>query len=101
MNISNLLQIPLQMVVVVLCVINFITLTLYGYDKYCAIKDKPRIREATLLLWALLGGALGAIVGMVLFRHKTHHWKFILLVPLLLFVQALGLTYTLTRLGYI
>lgn len=53
-----------------------VTLLLYGWDKLCAKWNKRRIRETVLLTLPLLGGALGALLGMLLFRHKTRHWYF-------------------------
>ena len=49
---------------------------LYGEDKRRAKKKKWRIREATLLGVSLLGGAVGALIAMNFFRHKTKHWYF-------------------------
>ena len=43
----------------------------YGIDKYRAKHDKWRIPEKTLMLLALLGGAIGAFLGMKAFHHKT------------------------------
>ena len=59
-----------------------ITFFLYGADKRKARKGKWRIPESTLLLFSFFGGSLGAFLGMQLFRHKTQHWKFKILVPL-------------------
>ena len=56
--------------------VSLIALVLYGSDKRRAIRKRRRIREATLLSLALLGGAVGALLGMTLFRHKTRHWYF-------------------------
>ncbi len=50
-------------------------------DKRRAKKRLRRISEATLLLTGLLGGCFGLALGMYLFRHKTKHIKFLLLVP--------------------
>lgn len=46
-----------------------------------------RVPEATLLLLSALGGSCGMLLGMLLFRHKTRHLKFMLGVPLMLLVQ--------------
>ena len=61
-------------------------------DKRKAVKKKWRIPEATLLFWAAIGGSVGALAGMYVFRHKTKHPKFTLGVPAILIAQiALGL----------
>lgn len=62
--------------------INFLAFLLYGIDKYRAIKNKWRIPESTLLGVAAVGGAVGAWAAMQLFRHKTKHWYFNVLVPI-------------------
>ena len=64
--------------------VNLISFALYGLDKLKAKKGLWRIRESTLLLVALLGGSLGALLGMEVFRHKTKHWQFKVLVPVFL-----------------
>ena len=61
--------------------INLFAVVIYGIDKRRAIKDKWRISESTLLLVALIGGGLGALAGMKLFRHKTQKAKFFVGVP--------------------
>ena len=66
----------------VLLLVNVLAFALYGIDN---------IPESTLLLVAFLGGSLGALLGMELFRHKTKHAKFKVLVPLFLILHiALG-----------
>jgi len=62
--------------------INLITFILYGIDKSRAIKNRWRIPEITLLGMALVGGSAGAWAGMQLFRHKTKHWYFRVLIPI-------------------
>ena len=56
--------------------INIVSFFLYGIDKYKAKKNKWRISEATLLMIAVIGGSIGAWVGMRLWHHKTMHKKF-------------------------
>lgn len=68
-------------------VINLIALIIMGIDKRKAIKGAYRIPEATLFCAALLGGALGATLGMRIFRHKTKHWYFVVGMPLIFFAQ--------------
>ena len=67
--------------------INLISFAAYGIDKRRARKDKWRIPESTLLMLAFIGGVLGALAGMLVFHHKTRHWKFKILVPLFLLLQ--------------
>lgn len=76
-----------QVVLVWLIVANIVTLALYGIDKYKSIRHMWRIQEKTLLLWAVAGGSIGALLGMQLFRHKTQHLKFKYGVPFILLVQ--------------
>ena len=58
-------------------------------DKWKAKKNRWRIRESTLLTVAALGGSIGSLAGMYLFRHKTQHLKFTLGIPLILAAQCL------------
>lgn len=57
-------------------------------DKLRAKKNKWRIRESTLLGCAAIGGSVGVLLGMHLFRHKTLHSKFTIGVPLILAAQV-------------
>lgn len=57
-------------------------------DKRRARKNGWRIRERTLFLLAILGGSIGSLSGMYVFRHKTRHWYFVLGMPLILILQA-------------
>ncbi len=59
-----------------LAVMSVIALILYKADKVKAQKDKWRISEKTLLSFGFFGGAVGALLGMKWFRHKTKHWYF-------------------------
>lgn len=68
-------------------VINFIAFLLMGIDKRRAIKHAFRIPEATLFLFAIMGGSIGAILGMYTFRHKTRHWYFVYGMPAILILQ--------------
>ena len=73
--------------------INAITFVVYGIDKYKAQKAKWRISEATLLLLAVLGGSIGAWMGMRVWHHKTMHRKFKYGIPALLLIQIALMAY--------
>ena len=64
--------------------INAAGLLLMLVDKLKSIKNKWRIPERTLFIVALLGGSLGCMMGMRLFRHKTLKIRFWLGLPLML-----------------
>lgn len=72
--------------------INILTFLIFGADKWKAKRDKWRIPEDTLIWLAIVGGSVGALLGMYLFRHKTKHRKFQIGIPVILLVQA-GLLY--------
>lgn len=67
-----------------LVLINVLSLYFYGIDKFRSKKKKWRIPEFSLLFAAFMGGAAGAYLAMMLFRHKTKHSKFRILVPVYL-----------------
>lgn len=68
--------------------INIFTFAAYGWDKRKARKGAWRTPESSLLLMAVLGGSLGAIAGMRIFRHKTLHKKFTVGIPVILILQV-------------
>ena len=72
--------------------INILTFLIFGADKWKAKRDKWRIPEDTLIWLAIVGGSVGALLGMYLFRHKTKHKMFLIGIPVILLVQ-LGLLY--------
>ena len=72
-----------------LLIVNAATFLLMLVDKQNARKNRWRIRERTLLLWAGLGGSLGAVMGMQLFRHKTKHIRFSIGLPVMLAVHII------------
>ena len=69
-------------------IINIAGFAVMGIDKKRAIRGAWRISEASLFLTALLGGALGCIIGMQHFRHKTKHWYFKYGMPAIFLAQA-------------
>ncbi|MGG1677650.1 DUF1294 domain-containing protein [Neobacillus sp. NRS-1170] len=77
-------------------IINIIGLVIMWEDKRRAKKHEYRIRERTLWLVALFGGAVGTTAGMQLYRHKTKHlsfklgFPFLAILEIILFIKALG-----------
>ena len=61
---------------IALITINLLAFTAFGVDKAKARAGRWRVQESTLLLFAFLGGTLGAYAGRSLFRHKTRKQPF-------------------------
>jgi uncharacterized membrane protein YsdA (DUF1294 family) len=76
-----------QIALIYLVAINVVTFFLYGIDKRKAKRGKWRIPEATLLGLAVIGGSIGAWLGMRAWHHKTMHKKFKYGIPLILIAQ--------------
>ena len=85
-----------QTIVYYLIALNIVTFFVYGIDKWHSIsgtgrkkakRTKWRIREAVLLGLAVLGGSIGALLGMKVWHHKTKHKKFKYGLPLILLAQ--------------
>lgn len=70
-----------------LALINLVAFLLYGIDKWKSCHAKWRVTEARLLTVALLGGSLGAFLGMKIWHHKTLHPRFRYGLPLILFLH--------------
>ncbi len=78
-----------------LIIVNAAGFLFMGIDKRRAKKRAWRIPEATLFIIAVIGGALGTLLGMYLFRHKTRHWYFVYGMPAILAVQILAVIFML------
>ena len=76
-----------------LIAINIVTFLVYGIDKWKAKQGSWRISEATLLILAVIGGSIGALRGMKVWRHKTQHKKFKYGLPLILIIQIILIGY--------
>ena len=87
----------LHIVLIYLAVINVVTFFMYGVDKWKAKKSKWRIRETALLTLAVLGGSIGAWLGMKVWHHKTQHKKFKYGVPAIIIVQLALIGFILYR----
>ncbi len=86
-------KILLIIYVIWILLVSIITLILYAKDKKMATKNSGpnRIKEKTLLSTTCLGGAFGAFIARILFRHKTNKIYFSIVIYLSLFLQAAGL----------
>jgi len=69
--------------------INALTFIVYGVDKWRAVHNRWRIPEATLLGLAVIGGSVGALLGMKVWHHKTMHRKFVFGLPAILVIQLI------------
>ncbi len=76
-----------QAIIYILICINILTFLVYGIDKWKAKHGRWRISEATLLTLAVIGGSIGALLGMQVWHHKTMHKKFKYGIPLILLAQ--------------
>ena len=76
-----------------LAAINVITFRIYGIDKWKAKKQKWRISESTLLILAVIGGSVGAWIGMKTWHHKSLHKKFKYGIPFILTLQLALMIY--------
>jgi len=70
-----------------LIITNVFTFVIYGIDKWKARHDRWRVPESVLILLAILGGSLGALLAMRLFHHKTKKNKFAFGIPIILVLQ--------------
>jgi len=80
-----------------LLLINVFTLTLFGYDKDMAEKGKRRVSEKTLLTFIFLGGTLGALIGMKMYKHKSKKTSFQIKVVLTILAQIFVYYFTFKR----
>lgn len=76
-----------------LALVSLVAIGAYGIDKFKAKRKLWRIPEAFLLGVGFCGGAIGALIAMQTFRHKTKHWYFWAVNILGLLWQAAGAVY--------
>ena len=87
----------LKLILVWLGTVSILSFLLFGWDKLMAKLGRSRIPEAALLGAAFLGGGTGALLGMLLFRHKIRKAPFPVLVPLFFLLQAILTAWTALR----
>ena len=78
-------------IIIYLAIINFITFIIFWYDKWMAQGKSWRMPESLLWILALLGGSIGALISMSLFRHKTKKISFQFFLVLIILVQAISI----------
>ena len=79
----------MKYIIYYLIFINVFTFFAFGIDKLKAIKEKSRVRNSTLFSLSILGGSIGAILGMYSFHHKTKTWYYIYGIPIILIIQII------------
>ncbi len=84
-------NIIIYIVIIYMLSINIITYYLMWRDKRRAQRGSYRISEKTLFVFALLGGAIGAWLGMQRFRHKTKKWMFVFGIPFIILLWTIGI----------
>lgn len=81
------MEITISALLTIIGGMSFLLFAMMGIDKALAKRGAWRVPEKTLFLLALLGGALGGIIGMYFFRHKTRHTSFKAGLPMMLIVN--------------
>lgn len=79
----------LKNILIYLFAINLITFVTMYVDKRKAKWEKWRIKESTLFTLVFLGGGIGGMAGMYLFRHKTKKTRFVIGFPLILITEVI------------
>lgn len=87
----------LQNILIYLVIINILGFLIMFVDKRKAQKGKWRIPEKTLFIVAFIGGSIGTIAGMYIFRHKTQKLKFTLGFPAILIIQIIIAVYIIIK----
>ena len=77
-----------KIILIYFVVINLVAFFLFGIDKWRARNNAWRISEAALFLVALLGGSVGAKIGMHVWHHKTQHLSFVIGIPMIILLQV-------------
>ena len=87
----------MKYLLIYLLLINAVGFAIMFVDKWKAKHNRWRIPEATLLTVAALGGSIGSLLGMYIFRHKTLHLKFVVGIPAILVVQIFSAIFLIYR----
>ncbi len=79
----------LWVIAIYVIAINLVAFITFGRDKKKARRSEWRTPESTLFTLAIIGGSIGAILGMLFFRHKTRKWSFRIGLPAILILQII------------
>ncbi len=79
----------IHFILLYIVIINIVGFAAMGLDKRKAVKHLWRTPESVLFTIAIIGGSIGSILGMQLFRHKTRTWTFVYGMPAILVVQVI------------
>ena len=79
-----------KIALIYLAAINIYGFIICGADKLKAKRKKRRVPEKTLFIISAIGGSLGMFLGMLVFRHKTRHLKFVIGISLIILLQAIA-----------
>ena len=89
----------MKWIIVYLIVINVFTFIVFAADKNRAEHHAWRVPEKTLFMLAIIGGSIGANIGMYICHHKTKHWYFVVGMPAISAVQIVAVIIVLKRIG--
>jgi uncharacterized membrane protein YsdA (DUF1294 family) len=83
----------LSVLIYYLTLINLFAFSMMGYDKQRSKKRKRRVPERHLFIYAFIGGSIGALIGMRVFRHKTQHPSFQYGIPAIILLHIAAAVY--------
>ncbi len=83
--------------IILLLILNILGFILVSLDKYKAKNRLWRIPERSFFILSLLGGSIGVYIGLFFFSHKTRHWYFMTLMPLIIIAQIVACYYLSTK----
>ena len=87
-------------IIIYLLIINLVSFLSMGIDKWKAKRGAWRIPEQTLISMVLLGGGIGGIIGMYMFRHKTKKPRFYIGFPMILISEIIIAVYIIIKLSH-
>jgi uncharacterized membrane protein YsdA (DUF1294 family) len=80
-------------IIIALLILNIFGFILVSLDKYKAKNKLWRIPERSFFILSILGGGIGVYIGLFLFNHKTRHWYFMVIIPLIILAQIVFIYY--------